>query len=99
MPAQSPLSAQRAALRSAPDCKIRDGAAAENGDQRKFMVSWTVGGPFSLALHLKPVGAERPDWHAAELLITAFSRLDSAANVFCPTNLNALLKTAKWSNP
>jgi hypothetical protein len=60
------------------------------------MVSWTVGGPFSLALHLKPVGAERPDWHAAELLITAFSRLDSAANVFCPTNLNALLKTAKW---
>jgi hypothetical protein len=59
-------------------------------------VSWTVGGPFSLALHLKPVGAERPDWHAAELLITAFSLFYGAGDIFRATNLNALLKTTRW---
>jgi hypothetical protein len=59
-------------------------------------VSWTVGGPFSLALHLKPVGAERPDWHAAELLITAFSLFYGAGDIFRVTNLNALLKTTRW---
>jgi hypothetical protein len=71
-------------------------AAAGNGDQCRFIVSWTVGGPFSLAFHLKPVGAERPDWHAAELLITAFSRFYGAGDIFRATNLNALLKNARW---
>jgi len=60
------------------------------------MVSWTVGGPFSLALQLKPVGAERPDWHAAELLITPLSLFYGAGDIFRATNLNALLKTTRW---
>src|SRR6266566_10158958 len=60
------------------------------------MVSWTVGGHFSLALQLKPVGAERPDWHAAEPLIMPFSLFYGAADIFRATNLNALLKTTRW---
>jgi hypothetical protein len=60
------------------------------------MVSWTVGGHFSLALQLKPVGAERPDWHAMELLIMPLSLFYGAGDIFRATNLNALLKNARW---
>ena len=50
----------------------------------------------SLALHHKPVCAERPDWHAAKLLIMAFSTFYGAADIFRATDLNGLLKTARW---
>ena len=65
------------------------------GINADFIGSWTVGGPLSLALHLKSVGIERPEGHATEALITAFSLLYSAVDIFRPADLNALLEPTR----
>jgi hypothetical protein len=49
----------------------------------------------SLVLQLKSVGIERPEGHATEALITAFSLLYSAVDIFRPADLNALLEPTR----
>ena len=48
-----------------------------------------------LVLQLKSIGIERPKGHVTEALITAFSLLYSAVDIFRPVDLNALLEPAR----
>jgi hypothetical protein len=48
-----------------------------------------------LVLQLKSVGIERPKGHATEPLITAFSLVYGAVDIFRPADLNALLESTR----